>query len=95
MSGARGRPPTPFLKVSGVYMDGMKVTGELFIGGQEAKQKVLYSRVFVYICCTIISQAESVGRAVAARAEKLVKKLGMDGYRGVEIETLGAEYTYG
>lgn len=39
--GVYGRAPTPFLKVSGIYMDGYKVTGELLIGGPEAKLKVI------------------------------------------------------
>jgi hypothetical protein len=37
--GVRGRQPTPFLKVSGIYMDGYKVTGEMFVGGLEARDK--------------------------------------------------------
>ncbi len=35
-----GRAPTNMLKVSGIYMDGYKVTGELLIGGLEAREKV-------------------------------------------------------
>jgi hypothetical protein len=38
--GAKGKAPTPYLKVSGIYMDGYKVTGEVFIGGIQAAQKV-------------------------------------------------------
>lgn len=38
---ARGRSPTPFLKVSGIYMDGYKVTGQLLIGGLDAREKAL------------------------------------------------------
>lgn len=40
VKGARGKPPTNFVKVSGIYMDGYKVTGEIFIGGIDAAQKV-------------------------------------------------------
>ncbi|KAJ3220255.1 hypothetical protein HDU67_003270 [Dinochytrium kinnereticum] len=39
VSGVKGRAPTPFLKTSGVYADGYKMTGELLIGGTEAKKK--------------------------------------------------------
>ena len=41
ISNVKGRPPTSFLKVSGIYMDGYKVTGEIFIGGLEARDKAL------------------------------------------------------
>ncbi|KAI9019445.1 hypothetical protein CLU79DRAFT_836754 [Phycomyces nitens] len=39
--GAKGRPPTPWLKCSGIFMDGWKISGELLIAGQEAKEKAL------------------------------------------------------
>lgn len=38
--GAKGRPPTEYLKVSGVYLDGYKMTGSIFIGGIDAWKKV-------------------------------------------------------
>lgn len=37
--GAQGRAPTAWLKCCGIFMDGWKVTGQLVIGGQEAKEK--------------------------------------------------------
>ncbi|KAI8058620.1 hypothetical protein BDF22DRAFT_666781 [Syncephalis plumigaleata] len=39
--GVRGRAPTPWIKVSGVYMDGYKMSGELVIGGLQAREKAL------------------------------------------------------
>jgi hypothetical protein len=39
VSGVTGLAPTKFLKVSGIYTNGYKVTGELFLGGLEAKEK--------------------------------------------------------
>ncbi|KAJ3077700.1 hypothetical protein HDU99_001022, partial [Rhizoclosmatium hyalinum] len=39
VTGAKGRPPTPFLKTSGVYVDGYKMSGELVIGGAESVEK--------------------------------------------------------
>ncbi|KAI9594869.1 hypothetical protein BDF19DRAFT_414265 [Syncephalis fuscata] len=37
----RGRPPTPWIKVSGVYVDGYKMSGDLVIGGLQAREKAL------------------------------------------------------
>ena len=53
LKGACGRPPTPFLKVSGIFLDGYKMSAELLIGGIEARQKVnlqhlLHSLRFFY-----------------------------------------------
>ncbi|RKP25160.1 hypothetical protein SYNPS1DRAFT_22836 [Syncephalis pseudoplumigaleata] len=39
--GVRGRPPTPWIKVSGVHVDGYKMSGELVIGGLDAREKAL------------------------------------------------------
>jgi hypothetical protein len=39
VSGARGRPPTPSLKVSATWHDGYRVIGTLTIGGHEAAGK--------------------------------------------------------
>ena len=39
MTGARGRPPTPTLKVSATWHDGYRVIGTLTIGGYEAASK--------------------------------------------------------
>lgn len=41
VSGAKGRKPTPFLKCSGIFLDGWKITGELLIGGGDARKKAL------------------------------------------------------
>ncbi|KAJ3277700.1 hypothetical protein HK104_003043, partial [Borealophlyctis nickersoniae] len=37
--GAKGRAPSPFLKVSGVYYDGFKSSAELVVGGVDARRK--------------------------------------------------------
>ncbi|KAI9470012.1 MAG: hypothetical protein EXX96DRAFT_588422 [Benjaminiella poitrasii] len=37
--GAKGLQPTPHLKCSGIFLDGWKITGELLIGGIDAKKK--------------------------------------------------------
>ncbi|KAJ3064103.1 hypothetical protein HDU98_000165 [Podochytrium sp. JEL0797] len=39
VSGARGRAPGAFLKTSGVYVDGFKVSVELVVGGAESVEK--------------------------------------------------------
>ncbi|KAJ3414010.1 hypothetical protein HDV05_007217 [Chytridiales sp. JEL 0842] len=39
VAGAKGREPTPYLKTSGVYVDGYKLSGELMIGGVESYEK--------------------------------------------------------
>jgi len=40
-AGARGLPPTPFLKISATSVDGWKIGGTLFIGGIDARKKAL------------------------------------------------------
>lgn len=40
-AGARGLPPTPYLKVSATSVDGWKIGGMLFIGGVDARKKAL------------------------------------------------------
>jgi hypothetical protein len=40
VTGAKGRPPTPYLKCSGIYVEGYKITAELWIGGVDARRKV-------------------------------------------------------
>jgi hypothetical protein len=39
VSGIRGQPRTPFLKVSGAYLKGYKATGQLVISGPRALEK--------------------------------------------------------
>ncbi|KAJ3017864.1 UNVERIFIED_CONTAM: hypothetical protein HDU68_011441, partial [Siphonaria sp. JEL0065] len=39
VTGARGRAPSAFLKTSGVYVDGFKMSGELVVGGAESAEK--------------------------------------------------------
>jgi len=41
VSGAKGIKPTPFLKCSGIFLDGWKVSVQIVIGGLEAKKKAL------------------------------------------------------
>lgn len=40
VQGAKGKKPTPWLKCCGIFMDGWKLSGELVIGGMDAKRKV-------------------------------------------------------
>ncbi|RHZ50015.1 hypothetical protein Glove_508g74 [Diversispora epigaea] len=39
VTGAKGRAPTDNLKLSGIYLDGYKMTGTLIIGGIDAWKK--------------------------------------------------------
>lgn len=39
VTGAKGVQPTPYLKCSGIFLDGWKISGELVIGGVDAKKK--------------------------------------------------------
>ncbi|KAF9585082.1 hypothetical protein BGW38_003972 [Lunasporangiospora selenospora] len=41
VTGAKGRAPTPYLKCSGIYVDGFKITADLWIGGVDARRKAL------------------------------------------------------
>ncbi|KAF9955048.1 hypothetical protein BGZ72_004077 [Mortierella alpina] len=41
VTGAKGRAPTPFLKCSGIYVEGYKITADLWIGGVDARRKAL------------------------------------------------------
>jgi hypothetical protein len=78
VTGAKGRKPTKYLKCSGVWVDGYKVSAELMIGGEDAREKAL-----------------AVGNAIITRARTLLKVFGLEDFRGTNVETLGAEGTYG
>lgn len=39
VSGVKGRPPTPYLKVSAAYADGFKTSGALIVSGPDARDK--------------------------------------------------------
>ncbi|KAG2187897.1 hypothetical protein INT44_000647 [Umbelopsis vinacea] len=78
VTGAKGRKPTKYLKCSGVWVDGHKISGELMIGGEDAREKAL-----------------AVGNAIITRARTLLQTFGLEDFRGTNIETLGAEGTYG
>lgn len=41
VQGAKGRKPTPWVKCCGIFIDGWKLSGELVIGGHEARDKAL------------------------------------------------------
>ncbi|CAG8598352.1 14595_t:CDS:2, partial [Gigaspora rosea] len=41
VTGAKGRAPTEYLKVSGIYLDGYKMTGQIIIGGIDAWNKAI------------------------------------------------------
>ncbi|KAF9350245.1 hypothetical protein BGX26_011544 [Mortierella sp. AD094] len=41
VTGAKGRAPTPYLKCSGIYVEGYKITADLWIGGVDARRKAL------------------------------------------------------
>ncbi|KAI8089605.1 uncharacterized protein BX664DRAFT_137829 [Halteromyces radiatus] len=41
VKGAKGFQPSPWLKCSGTFLDGWKLSGELLIGGAEAKEKAI------------------------------------------------------
>ena len=95
VSGVRGRAPTPYLKVSGIYMDGFKVTGEIFIGGLESAQKVSISIEIIWLCMFHIDKAIAVGNAILCRVRAMFERFGMPDFRDVNVEALGGEHTYG
>ncbi|KAI9341313.1 hypothetical protein BD770DRAFT_293411, partial [Pilaira anomala] len=41
VTGAKGLKPTPFLKCSGIFLDGWKISVELVVGGMDAKKKAV------------------------------------------------------
>ncbi|KAF8920464.1 hypothetical protein BGZ58_004369, partial [Dissophora ornata] len=85
VTGAKGRPPTPYLKCSGIYVDGYKITADLWIGGIDARRKASLSYML----------ALAVGDAVIKRARKNLERFGIDDYTDVRVEALGSESTYG
>jgi hypothetical protein len=48
VEGIRGRPKTPFLKISGSYLDGYKTTGQLTISGPRAVEKAELAAAIVW-----------------------------------------------
>lgn len=49
VTGAKGRPPTPFYKISSTYFDGYWISAELVITGFDAKRKVSSLNLFYFI----------------------------------------------
>ncbi|ORX54387.1 DUF1446-domain-containing protein [Hesseltinella vesiculosa] len=41
VTGAKGLPPTPWLKCCGIYIDTWQASGDLYLAGEEAKEKAL------------------------------------------------------
>ncbi|KAI7899463.1 uncharacterized protein BX663DRAFT_418818, partial [Cokeromyces recurvatus] len=78
VKGAKGLQPTPYLKCSGIFLDGWKLTGELLIGGVDARKKAI-----------------AVGEAILQRVRNMYQELGIQDFRNVNIEPIGAESLYG
>ncbi|MGH9465554.1 MAG: acyclic terpene utilization AtuA family protein [Thermoanaerobaculia bacterium] len=68
VSGIRGRPRTPFLKVSATHLDGFKATGQITLSGPRAVDKARLAAEVVW------KRLERAGLAFAAerRTEELV-----------------------
>jgi hypothetical protein len=65
VSGVRGAPPTPFLKVSAAYSDGFKVSGSLIVSGPDARPKarrlagIFWSRLFAELDTAGLARPEA------------------------------------
>ncbi|KAJ3370582.1 hypothetical protein GGF31_003895 [Allomyces arbusculus] len=77
--GARGRPPTPYLKVSGIVLGDYTLAAELLIAGVEAKAKA-------------IATAEAIRDRVAVLLPRLGVA---EPFREFRIECLGSETLLG
>ena len=66
VSGVRGAPPTPFLKVSAAYSDGFKTSGSLIVSGPDARPKaqrlaeICWSRLFAELDRAGLGRPEAV-----------------------------------
>lgn len=78
VTGARGFPPTPFLKVGGTHFDGYRLFSTLMIAGGDAAQR-----------------ARRTGRAILARASRLLDEAGHVEFTETSVEVIGAEDSYG
>lgn len=78
VTGARGRPPTPYYKASITYLGGLKMDAVLMVGGMDAKRKAL-----------------AVADGILTRTRRLFSEKGFSDYSDVNVETLGAETSYG
>ncbi len=70
VSGVKGKPKTPFLKVSGAYMKGYKATGQLTLSGPRALEKaklcadIVWKRLEAAGCVYEHTDAEYLGASV-------------------------------
>jgi hypothetical protein len=70
VSGVKGKPKTPFLKVSGAYLKGYKATGQLTLSGPRALEKarlcadIVWKRLEAAGCVYEHTDAECLGASV-------------------------------
>jgi hypothetical protein len=78
VSGARGRPPTPTLKVSATWHEGYRVIGTLTVGGYEAAAKA--GRVGEAVLARV--RRLLAGRGIAYFSETSIEVLGAESMYG-------------
>ncbi|CAG8745446.1 16879_t:CDS:2, partial [Cetraspora pellucida] len=62
VTGAKGRSPTKYLKVSGIYLDGFKMTGQLVIGGIDAWKKAAAVAHAILMKTRVLFEKHNLGK---------------------------------
>lgn len=92
MTGARGRPPTPFYKASLTFLGGFQLSGGLLIGGIDAKRKALAvagNSIFNFVQITTFLDG------IVGRVRRIYNEQKLGDFEDVNVEVLGAESIYG
>eukprot|EP01088_Endostelium_zonatum_P009781 TRINITY_DN23098_c0_g1_i1.p1 TRINITY_DN23098_c0_g1~~TRINITY_DN23098_c0_g1_i1.p1 ORF type:complete len:663 (-),score=158.87 TRINITY_DN23098_c0_g1_i1:48-1916(-) len=79
VSGAKGKPPTPYYKCSGTTTDGsLKLVADVVYAGIDAATK-----------------AKIVGDTIMRRASAIIAMRGLEGYKETLVEVIGSEHCFG
>jgi hypothetical protein len=105
VSGVKGQPRTPFLKVSGAYLKGYKATGQLTLSGPRALDKarlcadIVWKRLEAAGCVYEHTDAEYLGSSVVhagiapevAEPAEVVLRLSVKDASRKKVERFGRE----
>jgi hypothetical protein len=105
VSGVKGKPKTPFLKVSGAYLKGYKATGQLTLSGPRALEKaklcadIVWKRLEAAGCVYEHTDAEYLGASVVhagiapevAEPAEVVLRLSVKDASKKKVERFGRE----
>ncbi|KAI8067915.1 hypothetical protein BC940DRAFT_299854 [Gongronella butleri] len=71
VTGTKGLPPTPWLKCCGIYIDTWQSSGDLFIAGEEAKEKAITIGHAIRDRCSAIFRRRGIEDFIAFNVEAI------------------------